>query len=167
MAQEIINYGTTANDGTGDPLRTAFIKTDNNFDQIWAAGPVGSNISIINNTVGVSNTNGNLILSPNGIGVIQTKNKLVPSIDNSYDLGAANLRYRSAYIGQGGITVSGNLSVSGITQLSTYTSANIANIVGSVGQMVAISDSPTVGGRLAFWDTTNSRWSYVSDNSAV
>jgi hypothetical protein len=113
MAQEIINYGAAANDGTGDPLRTAFIKTDNNFDQIWAAGPVGSNITVINNTVGVTNTNGNLILMPNGVGAIQTNSRVVPSLTNTYDLGAANLTYRSAHIGSGGLSVAGNVSISG------------------------------------------------------
>ena len=40
-------------------------------------------------------------------------------------------------------------------------------ITGAVGKQVSVSDSPTVGGRMAFWDTTNARWSYVSDNTAV
>jgi hypothetical protein len=38
---------------------------------------------------------------------------------------------------------------------------------GAVGRQIAIIDSPTVGGRMAFWDTTNARWSYISDNTAV
>ena len=46
--QQQINYGNTANDGQGDPLRTAFIKVDDNFDAIWNAGPVGSNITVLN-----------------------------------------------------------------------------------------------------------------------
>jgi len=33
MAQEIINIGTTPNDGTGDPLRTAFTKVNENFTE--------------------------------------------------------------------------------------------------------------------------------------
>jgi hypothetical protein len=37
---------------------------------------------------------------------------------------------------------------------------------GAVGQMICISNS-TPGGMMAYWDTTNSRWSYVHDNSAV
>ena len=36
MAQQQINIGTTANDGTGDPLRTAFDKTNDNFNEIYA-----------------------------------------------------------------------------------------------------------------------------------
>lgn len=117
MAKQIINYGASANDGTGDPLRTAFIKTDNNFDQIWNAGPVGSNITILNNTVGVTNTNGNLILSPNGTGVIQTNAPLFPRLNNTYGLGYANLRYRSLYIGSGGIDLAGDLSLANIANL--------------------------------------------------
>ena len=31
MAREIINIGTVANDGTGDPIRTSFEKTNDNF----------------------------------------------------------------------------------------------------------------------------------------
>jgi hypothetical protein len=117
MAQNIINYGESPNDGEGDSLRTAFIKTDDNFDQIWATGPVGSNVTILNNTIGVVNTNGNLILSPNGIGVIQTNSKLVPRIPNTYDLGSPNLRYRTAYIGTGGLDVSGNIVIAGGLEL--------------------------------------------------
>ena len=49
----------------------------------------------------------------------------------------------------------------------TYTAAAANAITGAVGWQISISDSPTVGGRMAFWDTTNSRWSYISDNSAV
>lgn len=38
MAQEIINVGSTANDGTGDPLRVAFEKVNNNFTQLFSNG---------------------------------------------------------------------------------------------------------------------------------
>jgi hypothetical protein len=34
MAIEIINVGTSANDGTGDPIRDAFIKCNENFDEL-------------------------------------------------------------------------------------------------------------------------------------
>lgn len=35
MAKQTINIGTTANDGTGDPLRTAFDKVNDNFDELY------------------------------------------------------------------------------------------------------------------------------------
>jgi hypothetical protein len=118
--QQQINYGNTANDGQGDPLRTAFIKTDDNFDAIWAAGPVGSNVSIANNTLQVLNTNGSLTLSPNGIGDIRVTRPVVPNLNNTHDLGAENNRFREIFVGTGGINVlgeisAGNLQVSNIT----------------------------------------------------
>ena len=36
MAKQTINPGASANDGTGDQLRTAFIKVNDNFDEIYA-----------------------------------------------------------------------------------------------------------------------------------
>lgn len=35
MAQQTINIGTVANDGTGDPLRTAFDKINDNFTELY------------------------------------------------------------------------------------------------------------------------------------
>jgi len=35
MTQQIIDVGTVANDGTGDSLRTAFIKTNDNFTELY------------------------------------------------------------------------------------------------------------------------------------
>ena len=122
MSQEIINYGAAPNDGTGDPLRVAFIKTDNNFDQIWATGPVGSNITILNNTIQVTNTNGNLELATNGTGVISTRNHVRPGVSQVYDIGSANLRYRTGYFTglniDGNVTITGNLSAGNISYTS-------------------------------------------------
>jgi len=35
MAKQVIGIGTTANDGTGDPIRTAFDKTNDNFTELY------------------------------------------------------------------------------------------------------------------------------------
>lgn len=35
MAKQVIGIGTTANDGTGDPLRTAFNKANDNFTELY------------------------------------------------------------------------------------------------------------------------------------
>ena len=45
MTQLIINVGAAPNDGTGDPLRTAYIKTNTNFTELYSraqANPPGS-----------------------------------------------------------------------------------------------------------------------------
>jgi hypothetical protein len=113
--QQQINYGAEPNDGQGDPLRTAFIKTDENFDNIWLAGPVGSNITITNNTIAVNNTNGNLILAPNATGIIQTRGSLQSYANNIHYLGTANLRYLGGYFGPAGLDVAGNVTAANIT----------------------------------------------------
>ena len=44
MAQQTINIGSVANDGTGDPLRNAFAKVNENFTELYSddAGDVNS-----------------------------------------------------------------------------------------------------------------------------
>ena len=36
MAQQTINVGTSPNDGLGDPIRTAFTKCNDNFDELYS-----------------------------------------------------------------------------------------------------------------------------------
>jgi len=40
MAQQTIGIGTVANDGLGDPLRTAMIKVNDNFDEVYLSNVV-------------------------------------------------------------------------------------------------------------------------------
>ncbi len=108
MAQQIINYGASVNDGTGDILRTAFVKTDDNFDEIYAAGPVGSNVTITGGTV--ATTSGDLTLTAQGVNFIVTTNNVQPSANNTHRLGNTSTRYRGAYIGDEGIVSSGNVT---------------------------------------------------------
>jgi len=56
MAQQIINIGSSPNDGTGDPLRTAFSKINNNFTELYGA-PVGG---IVQNVYYVSKSGSDL-----------------------------------------------------------------------------------------------------------
>lgn len=68
MAQQVINIGSTANDGTGDPLRTAFTKANQNFSELYARGAAGSNLDISDNQIEAVNSNGNIELMPNAAG---------------------------------------------------------------------------------------------------
>jgi Protein of unknown function (DUF1565) len=110
MSQQIINVGNLPDNGDGDPLRTAFIKTNDNFTEIYTAGPVGSNIQIANNTISTSTVNGNIILSPKGIGVVQLNTSIMPRVDNVSDLGAPAQRFNTLYLGTGGFNSVGNIT---------------------------------------------------------
>jgi hypothetical protein len=55
---------------------------------------------------------------------------------------------------------------SGILKVGSYTASSLRTITATIGSMASVTDS-TPGGKIAFWDTTNNRWSYIIDNSAV
>ena len=48
MARQVINVGSTANDGTGDGLRTAYIKCNDNFQELY--NTTQTPIEIVNGT---------------------------------------------------------------------------------------------------------------------
>lgn len=65
MAQQVINYGDSANDGTGDSLRTGALKINSNFDELYAAveGNIldvtageGISVSRVDGTAVITNT---------------------------------------------------------------------------------------------------------------
>ena len=121
MTQIIIDTGAVANDGTGDPLRTAFTAVNNNFTQIFAAGPVDSNIQIVGNSIKSTNTNGNIILDPNGIGNVVVNASIIPDIGGIRNLGTRTRPFQEIFVDYAEIgnlvvndfIVRGNLSVSG------------------------------------------------------
>ena len=139
MSQQIINVGNLPDNGDGDPLRTAFIKTNDNFTEIYAAGPVGSNIAIANNTISTSQLNGNIILGPKGIGVVQTNSSFMPRVDDVYDLGTPTLRFNTLYLGTGGFDTVGNI-------IGNYFIGNGSLLTGVVAQspIALVSGNTTV-----------------------
>ena len=62
MAKQIINVGTSANDGTGDKNRVAFQKCNSNFDELYADGGKGTLQQVTDN--GSTTTNPITIGSP-------------------------------------------------------------------------------------------------------
>jgi hypothetical protein len=48
----------------------------------------------------------------------------------------------------------------------TYTTAELTEITGQIGWTAAVSDSVPAG-KLAYWDSTNSRWAYISDDTEL
>lgn len=95
--QQIINIGAVANDGTGESLRDAFNAVNNNFANIWAVGPVNTQVIITNNRISTTETNLDLILAGNGTGNVTVASTLVPSTDSVYDLGSPNRYFDTTY----------------------------------------------------------------------
>ena len=132
MAQQIINTGANANDGTGEPLREAFTAVNDNFTEIYTAGPVGSNVQISGNTITTLQINQNLTLNPNGIGRIQANSTIIPSINLVYDIGSPTLQFDSIYAGYfygNGAFLTGISGGNGSSNSFSTVSANGVNIV--------------------------------------
>lgn len=173
MSQYFINIGALPNDGTGDPLRTAFNDTNLNFDQIFAAGPVLSNVQIVGNKILTLNTNGNLVLSPNGVGRVVSNVSILPNATNTHDLGSPSLRWNtvySTYMDFANLSVTGNL-VAGNIFSGAYYYANGDPFIGGAGGVIQSNVAPAdptsktlwwdeVSGRLYVWytDVDGSQW---------
>jgi hypothetical protein len=173
MAQQIINTGANANDGTGEPLREAFTAVNDNFTEIYTAGPVGSNVRIVGNTITTLQINQNLTLKPNGIGLIQANATVVPSVNLVYDLGSTTKQWDSVYagyfIGNGALltgvaggnasnsfaTISANgvaIVANSATGVLTLTPGNNITIAGSAGTdtvTFGVSSSPVFSGNIS------------------
>jgi len=109
----------------GEPLNQAFDAINVNFDQIWAAGPVGSNIQIVKNTILTLNTNGDLVLNPNGIGNVVANAHVVPDRDRVRNLGAPALRWNNIYAQQIVGNISGNVAAGGSNTQVQFNNAGL------------------------------------------
>jgi len=66
----------------------------------------------------------------------------------------------------GNLNVPGSINSGLFFKLAAYNKEDIRTVTGVLGQVAVLNDSDPIG-MLVFWDATNNRWSYVSDNSPV
>tara|TARA_B110000483_G_scaffold112713_1_gene136917 strand:- start:1009 stop:1377 length:369 start_codon:yes stop_codon:yes gene_type:complete len=89
MARLTIDTGTAGNPATGDTLRTAMTKVNSNFAEMMSG-----NLSLSGNSLVSVDTNGNIILDPNGTGQVQvnadrlviTTTKTATAVGNTGDV---------------------------------------------------------------------------------
>jgi len=150
MAKNIINRGSTANDGTGDNLRLGAEKINSNFSEIYTALGDGTNISGIvkvaddSSTVSSISANGETLRILGGTGITSTisGNDLTLAVDNTIITGSST-------------TVLTNKTINGPDNTLT----NIANS-SLANSSITVSDgsntSPiNLGGTLNFAGTAN------------
>jgi len=168
MAKQTINIGTNQDDGTGDLLRAAFTKVNENFTEIYneIGGASLSNISISGSTISTDTSDSNLIIDPNGTGAIQLNGNTTVT----GTLGVTGATTVSSTLGVTGIstlaaanatdvTASGTLGVTGISTLGVINASGIAtfsnnvnvagllNATGNVDLGDSSADTVTVTGR--------------------
>ena len=144
MAQQIINVGTNPNDGTGDTLRGAFVKTDNNFTDLYTNKQntliSGTNIKTVNSTSLLGS--GNVSVQPTLVSGTNIK-----TINGNSLLGSGDLAI------SGGITGSGTDNYiprfNGTTALENSIIFDDGTNVG-IGTASPISKFNLVGGAASF-----------------
>jgi cytoskeletal protein CcmA (bactofilin family) len=70
MAQELINIGNIANDGTGDTIRGAGIKINNNFTELYANPLATTTLGFLQNEISSTASNADIVLKPSGTGSV-------------------------------------------------------------------------------------------------
>jgi len=175
MANQItIDIGAAANDGTGDPLRTAFNYVNNNFSNVWNTGLPNSNVQFSDNRILTVNTNANLVLAPNGIGKVASNVDIVPNTANVFSLGSSTRRWNTVYAQYldvsnnttfGDLTVDGNLTVQGntiqigniVTDTKTIQLANTASTTSAAnGSGITVGASDNIATLL--YNSTSNAW---------
>lgn len=108
----------------GESLNSAFVKINDNFANVWAAGPVGSNVSIVDNSINTLNTNGGLVLNPNGIGSVVANAHMVPDQTRIRNLGSPSRYWDTLYVWYGNI----QNAIIGNATIANASISNIGNI---------------------------------------
>lgn len=122
MAKQTVNIGAAPNDGTGDPIREAFKKLNDNFDEVYSSYVVSGSITVGNSTVNtvISNTGG-----------LRSGNSTVNVVANSTLLQIVNFSANSSLVNAAAnVNILSKLNVgsntSSLTSISTYSNSGYA-----------------------------------------
>jgi hypothetical protein len=83
MAQQTLNVGGNANDGTGDTLRAAMQKVNSMFTEVYASSLFNDSISLVGNEITATRSNDDLVIRPSGTGTVQIDNL---TVDNNVNI---------------------------------------------------------------------------------
>jgi hypothetical protein len=144
MSKQIINVGTNQDDGTGDNLRAAFIKVNDNFTEVYneLGGVALSNIKMSGSTITTDTSNSGIIIDPSGTGTITLTGATTVTGGLNSDTVATT----------GNVSVGGDLGVTGTLTAGTFapssiTISGVSNLNGDVNLGDASGDTITVTGR--------------------
>ena len=163
MARQTINIGTAANDGTGDPLRTAFDKINDNFVELYGSDDdatnfvledttpqLGGDLDVNGKRITSARSNEDIILLPNGTGgVVASGIRMAGTTLSADDSSSININEGVVIDGtasvSGAATLSSTLSVTGATTISAGLTANslTTNTIASNGSNADLSIQPS------------------------
>ena len=148
MAKQIINIGTSANKGNGDPLRTAFTKINENFTELYTA--LGLNVDGTLN-LGAFEFAGSVMSTTDSTAItidqattvtsnLTVGGDILPSLANGGNLGSSAAPWRSLYVSNNTIYLGGiPLSLDANNKLT-------------------VNGLPITGGTVSYTPTTATDW---------
>jgi hypothetical protein len=130
MAKQTIGIGSSANDGTGDPLRTAFDKINDNFDELYgttaeandliedATPQLGGDLDVNGRRITSARTNEDIVLLPAGTGgvlasAIRLAGTTISSDDSSLITIGEAFQVNGATNIDGAVTATSTVAVTG------------------------------------------------------
>ena len=156
MAQQTINIGSSANDGTGDPLRTAFDKINDNFTELYGSTAeandlvedstpqLGGDLDVNGRRITSARSNEDIILLPNGTGgVVASAIRIAGTTISSDDSSTININE--------GLVVDGTASISGASTLTgAVTASSTLGVTGAatLSSTLAVTGATTLTGAL-------------------
>jgi len=128
MAKQTIGIGSSANDGTGDAIRTAFDKSNDNFNELY-------------------NLAGNLTLSALGSGTSFALDFSAATTFTATASGAATFNFSNALQGQViDLVLSGNYAITFAETGSTFNKVGSTDYDGSANNLIQIVCTDSTSG---------------------
>ena len=143
MAQQTLNIGTDANDGTGDTLRAAMQKVNEMFTELYLSPLSDGDLEFSGNEIRATRSNDDIVFKPSGTGAIS-----MPAIrinDNNIEGTRSNDDIRLIPSGTGSV-VFGSISISGTSLSSDDSTAININENLTVDGATSITGTATVSG---------------------
>lgn len=143
MAQQPLNIGTDANDGTGDTLRAAMGKINEMFTELYLSPLSDGDLEFSGNEIRATRSNDDIVFKPSGTGAIS-----MPAIrinDNNIEGTRSNDDIRLIPSGTGSV-VFGSISISGTSLSSDDSTAININENLTVDGATSITGTATVSG---------------------
>jgi len=141
MAQEIIDIGAQADDGSGDTIRRAGLRINTNFTEVYALPAHLGDIKFRGNNITSESSNADIVLSPSGTG-----NVVFPTLtfeDNNIKTTGANQDILVKANGAGKVII-GGIGFSG-TSISAPDSTSV-----NINENLIVDGSGAFGGTFAF-----------------
>jgi hypothetical protein len=162
MTRQNINIGSTANDGTGDPLRTAFDKINDNFVELYGSdndiNTLDANLNVNNFSITTGVTDGNITITPNGtgninLGALKFNGTSISSDDSTIVNINEALRVEGALTATGALTSNTSLTLASgatVTGIDNGALGSSASLLATQGAIKTYIDAQNTSQALTF-----------------